>query len=68
MKEQYAGYVRAKSGLVLGGVKANRSVPFKTREEATAWLLQAIQVNKDAGCDVEGEVQTLWNGKVVERR
>lgn len=64
----YTGYVYAKTGTILGGVKANRSTTFKTRDEAIAWMMQAVQTNKDAGRDVVGEVHTMWNGKVVEKR
>jgi hypothetical protein len=66
--QSFVGCIRAKTGTILGGVKANRSIAFATRAEARDWMLQALQVNKDAGRDVEGEVHTLWNGKVVEVR
>jgi hypothetical protein len=66
--QEFAGYVYAKTGTVLGGVKANRSTAFKTRDEARAWMFQVLEANKQAKCDVEGQVWMLWNGKVVEKR
>jgi hypothetical protein len=66
--ERFAGYVYAKSGTVIGGVPSNRSIIFETRREATDWMLQAVQENKDAGRDVEGQIWTYYNGVVVEKR
>lgn len=64
---RYTGYVHAKTGLLLGGVKANTAGPFASHDDAHAWTLQAMQANRGAGRDVEGEVQTRWDGKIVTR-
>jgi hypothetical protein len=45
----YKAWVEAESGLLLGGVKVHRSIPFTTRADAESWRQLVVKGNKDAG-------------------
>jgi hypothetical protein len=51
----YAVY-RAKSGLLIGGVRGSRSSRFGSPEDAHLRLESALQINREAGNECDGEV------------
>jgi hypothetical protein len=48
----WIGVLHAKSGTLLGGVRVHDSSRFSSKEDAQAWLDQAVRANKEAGRDV----------------
>lgn len=49
VREGYVGILEAASGVLLGGVKRHVSTAFDNREDAQAWLDQAVETNEGAG-------------------
>jgi len=56
MARSYYARYRGVGGLMLGGVARSVTSRFAEREEAEHRLATAIEVNKDAGFEVDGEV------------
>lgn len=52
MKTFYRAYLRANTGMLIGGVKYHESIQFATKLEADMWLLTILESNERAGRSV----------------
>jgi hypothetical protein len=46
---RYVAFVEASEGLLLGGVKEHRSIPFDSKADAEQWLATVVAANRAAG-------------------
>jgi hypothetical protein len=47
-EQLYIAAVKARKGLLIGGVLRHESAPFDTWQDAVAWTATVIEINKEA--------------------
>lgn len=66
MPKSYYVRIRARTGLLLGGVRSTESSRFESRRDACDWAWQARNANREAGRDIDPEYEVISSDRAPE--